>query len=269
MKKSNNSQKISTAVILAAGTGTRLNPLTLNMPKCLTEVNGVPILGRLLDNLKALEFKKVIIVTGYLEDKIRSFVGNEKWKNINFEFVHSERYNSTNNIYSLWLASNRIVESFLLLESDLVFDRSLIEDLLIPNRIAISKYLSFMNGTAVLINSKGIVSKFLMSGRNVIYPAGLNLFKTVNIYSLSLNSWNSLAKELERKIKSGHVNDYYEVVFSDLVNRGELTFKSTKFDSKRWFEIDTIEDLAMAEELFSNQKPTFEMKPLKIAGNRR
>jgi len=112
---------ITTALLLAAGTGSRLYPLTRNSPKCLTLVNEKSILERLVTCLKLQGFKRLVIVTGYQENCIREFLGI-KSKDMTIEYIFSPLYKTTNNIYSLWIAREIINEPFMLIESDLVFD---------------------------------------------------------------------------------------------------------------------------------------------------
>jgi len=81
-------------------------------------------------------------------------------------------------------------------------------------------------------------------------------YKTVNIYSISLNSWHCIVKKLDQQISEGRVNDYYETVFAEMIADGSLFFKIVSFDGKPWYEIDTIEDLAEAEKLFSSDNYT-------------
>ena len=151
---------ISTAVILAAGNGVRLSPLTKNLPKCLIKVHGISILCNLLDSLHKYRFKNIIFVVGYLGEKIiRVIKETERWKDFEIEFVFNDLYSTTNNIYSLWLTRNLVKESFLLMESDIIFDPILLEDILIPDRIAISNHDPSMTGTTVKLNSLGIVSE--------------------------------------------------------------------------------------------------------------
>ena len=76
-------------------------------------------------------------------------------------------------------------------------------------------------------------------------------YKTVNLYSLSLKTWSSIEKVLSRYISDGRLNEYYEAVFADMVADGSLTFHAVRFDSDRWYEIDTLVDLKEAEKLFS------------------
>ena len=141
-------QQITTALLLAAGTGSRLHPFTQYEPKCLTMVNGMSILERLVNNLDQHGFKRLVVVTGHLEHRIRDFLGDQ-FGDISIDYVFSPPYRTTNNVYSLWMAREAINEPFLLLESDLVFDGSLLDPMLYPDRIAVAKMQPWMNGTCV------------------------------------------------------------------------------------------------------------------------
>ena len=82
-------------------------------------------------------------------------------------------------------------------------------------------------------------------------------YKTVNIYSFSLPSWQAIIKSLNRHIEVGNVNSYYETVFSEMVDNKRLTFDSVSFDHKPWYEIDNIKDLSEAELLFPKKLSRF------------
>ena len=239
---------VTTALLLAAGTGSRLYPLTQNAPKCLTIVNGKSILERMVSNLKQNGFKRLVVVTGHLENHIRDFLGNQAG-DMKIEYVFSPRYNTTNNIYSLWMARNLISEPFLLLESDLVFDESLLNDMLYPDRMAVARMQPWMNGTSVTVNRSQQVKAFLADKAD---SHGDVKHKTVNIYSISLKSWNEMVIRLDKRISDGKVNDYYETVFAEMIADGSVSFEIVSFDGKPWYEIDTIDDLAKAEKLFSS-----------------
>jgi choline kinase len=242
-------EKITTALLLAAGMGNRLYPLTKNAPKCMTIVNDQSILERLISSLINNGFKRLVIVTGHLEDHIRDYLGDETG-GIKIEYIFSSSYKTTNNIYSLWMARNTIKEPFLLLESDIVFNESLLEDMCYANRIAVAKLQPSMNGTCVTINQSQQVKTFLLDTAD---SHGLVKYKTVNIYSISLNSWNEIVRRLDKRISDGRVNDYYETVFAEMVDDSNLTFEMVSFDDNPWYEIDTIEDLIIAEKLFSSE----------------
>jgi len=247
-----NNERVTTALLLAAGIGSRLYPLTRNEPKCLTIVNAMSILERLISNLNQHGFKHLVVITGYLENHIRDFLGNQAG-DIKIDYIFSPLYKTTNNIYSLWMAREIINEPFLLLESDLVFDESLLDDMLYPDRIAVAKMQPWMDGTFVTINQSQQVKAFWAGNA---YSFGAIKYKTVNIYSISLNSWHCIVKKLDQHISEGKVNDYYETVFAEMIADGSLFFKIVSFDDKPWYEIDTIEDLAEAEKLFSSDNYT-------------
>ncbi len=239
-------ERVTTALLLAAGTGSRLYPLTQNAPKCLTIVNGISILERQIENLNRNGFKRLVVVTGYLENHIRDFLGDQIG-GLKIDYIFSPLYKETNNIYSLWMAREVIKESFLLLESDLVFDEALLRDMLYPDRIAVAKMQPWMNGTSVTIDQFQQVEAFWSGSADSF---GDSKYKTVNIYSISLKSWKKIVKRLDKHISAGKVGGYYETVFAEMVVDGSLIFKAVSFDRKPWYEIDTLEDLAKAEKLF-------------------
>jgi len=239
-------KRITTALLLAAGTGSRLFPLTQKSPKCLTLVNETSILERLIKNLNQQGFKRLVVVTGHLEDCIRNFL-ETRAGNIKIEYVFSPLYKTTNNIYSLWMAREIINEPFVLFESDLVFDPSLLAGMLFPDRIAIARMKPWLNGSTVTINPSNTVDAFHSDAKT---NSEQTRYKTVNIYSLSVSSWYRVIEKLNLYILAGKVNDYYEAVFRQMVLEKSLSFQAVFFDQKPWYEIDTLEDLAFAEKLF-------------------
>jgi len=237
--------RITTALLLAAGTGSRLRPLTLEAPKCLTEVSGEPILARLLDNLRVQGITRLVVVTGYLDHCVREYL-EENAADMQLDYVFNPVYKTTNNIYSLWLAKKAIEEPFVLIESDLVFEASMLEPMLIPDRIAVSNILPWMNGTMVELNANKAVKAFHVSHD----VDDERRYKTVNICSLSSQSWQRVIARLDRYIEDGRVNEYYETVFADMVADGSLAFDAVLFNENKWYEIDAIEDLHHAELMF-------------------
>ncbi|HHZ87684.1 MAG TPA: phosphocholine cytidylyltransferase family protein [Chromatiales bacterium] len=247
--------KISTAVLLAAGTGSRLQPLTFDAPKCLTEVMGEPILGRLVQHLRAQGFRRMIVVLGHLGDHIKAFLQTHA-ADMQIDYVVNPDYRTTNNIYSLWLARQLISEPFMLIESDLVFGEGMLDELLQSDSMAVSQMLPWMNGTTVEVGvnkSEMQVSAFRMGAGDS--PSNVRQYKTVNIYSLSVESWFKVEARLNRYISEERLGEYYESVFAELVSEGSLCFDAVMFDSARWYEIDTLADLRAAEALFSSPQP--------------
>ena len=237
---------ISTALLLAAGAGTRLQPLTDDCPKCLTEVHGVPILGSLVSCLVEQGFKRLVVVVGYCGNQIRDYLELSE-SGLDFDFVDCREYATTNNIYSLWLARECIRESFVLIESDLLFDSRLLGLMRVRNRVAVAQFQSRLIGTTVSTDKLGRVVSFHVGAD----PDTPNLAqKTVNLYSLSAAAWREVVRRLERRVTAGRVHDYYEVVFAEMVAEGLLALQAVSFDAGRWCEIDTLDDLRVAEQLF-------------------
>jgi len=237
-------EKVRTALLLAAGTGSRLAPLTDIVPKCLVPVNNISILERLVDSLQEHHFKRLVIVVGYRADSIRNFL-ESRAKGMEIVYVTSPLYKTTNNIYSLWLARKVINEPFLLIESDIVFDSEMLKDMLQPDRIAVAKLQPGMDGTTVTINNQQKVGAFY----DGTYKRDNQHYKTVNIYSLSRHTWHLMCDRLDQQISLNRVNGYYESVFADMVSEGCLSFSPVIFDHKRWHEIDNLVDLHEAERM--------------------
>ena len=114
------------AVILAAGIASRLRPLTNHTPKCLLEIGGKSLLERAIQGLLTNNIREIVLVTGYLQEQIVSFV-QKKFPEVDVKFIYNKKYATTNNIYSLWLVKNSIQgEDIVLLDSDILFDPGLV-----------------------------------------------------------------------------------------------------------------------------------------------
>jgi choline kinase len=237
-------EQVSTALLLAAGTGSRLSPLTDKMPKCLVPVNEITILERLIQSLREHNFKRLVVVIGHQADCIRNFLGTRSG-GMEITYITSHLYETTNNIYSLWLARKAIDEPFLLIESDLVFDPAMLGDMLHPDRIAVARLQPWMNGTTVTINRRQKIEAF----HGGTHKHDASHYKTVNIYSISAITWQQLRERLDRHISNNMVNGYYETIFADMVKDGCLSFTPVFFDADHWYEIDTIADLRAAEQV--------------------
>ena len=236
---------VNTAVLLAAGNGSRLQPATHALPKCLTEVNGVPILEQQVRCLHRWSFQRLVVVVGHLDGQIREFLARME-TGLTIDYVVNPRYRTTNNIYSLWLAQEQIVEPFLLLECDLFFKEGALWNMLEPNKVAVSNVRPWMKGTTVSVNDEGRITSFRVGQQAAAYD-----FKTVNIYSFSMATWNAIKLRLDQRIRSGNVSEYYEVVLSEMVADGDRSLEAVNFPERDWHEIDDLADLHAAERAVS------------------
>jgi len=253
---------IRKAIILAAGVGDRLQPFTQQFPKCLVPVNGVPILVNALTHLSEVGVKEVVIVVGHHKEKIYESIG-DTFQSVKVSYIESENYASTNNIYSLWLAREHLVDDIFLLEADVFFDRQLLERLLShesESLAAVSRHQIWMSGTVVTINEAGNVLALIDSreqGKNFDYS---QVFKTVNIYLFRGEFLRRyIVPHLEAFIASGEINEYYEVILHAMAHRGIHNLRAVQCDDLRWYEIDDESDRRAAEYLFSTQKHRYEM----------
>ena len=243
--------RVRTAVLLAAGLGSRLAPWTDALPKCLVSVSGVSILERLVRCLDGYRFERLVIVTGYKTDAIRDYLG-ERFGGIAIEYIVSPLFETTNNIYSLWLARNVIDEPFLLVESDLVFDEDLLASLLHPDRIAVSRQLPWMSGTTVTLDEAGNVNALYTPPPGVYgeHCTDIDHFMAVNMYSLARDTWGAVCERLDQRVAAGQTGSFYESVFQEMVADGCMALAAVVFPAERWYEIDTVADLGAAELVF-------------------
>jgi NDP-sugar pyrophosphorylase family protein len=245
------SAPVRTALLLAAGIGSRLAPLTDAVPKCLVSMSGVPILERLVRSLDGHGFERLVIVTGYKAEAIRDYLG-ERFGGIAIEYLFSPLFETTNDIYSLWLARHLIDEPFLLVESDLVFDEPLLAPLLEPERIAVSRQLPWMSGTTLTLDGGGNVNAFYPPPPGVYgqHCTDAGHFMAVNICSLARDTWGEVCERLDFHVAAGQTGGFYESVFEEMTAEGSLALSAVIFPAERWYEIDTLADLDAAELVF-------------------
>lgn len=134
------------AVILAAGMGSRLKDITKNKAKCMVEVNEIPLIKRMLEQLEAYDLTRIVIVVGYEKERLIEYIESLNI-NVPIEYVVNEQYKETNNIYSLYLAKDYLKEETLLLESDLIFEEQVLEKIVNTkeaNVAVVAKYENWM-----------------------------------------------------------------------------------------------------------------------------
>lgn len=152
------------AIILAAGMGKRLGELTKNNTKCMVEVGGVKLIERALRILDKKSLSRIILVVGYQYENLTTFV-NSLQLATPIEYIVNDVYNRTNNIFSLSLAKEQMMqEDTLLLESDLIFEERLI-DLLIEDKrdtlALVDKFESWMDGTCIVVDENDNITDFI------------------------------------------------------------------------------------------------------------
>ena len=245
------------AIILAAGMGKRLKALTKNNTKCMIKVNDVSLIDRMLHQIDAKKLKRIIIVVGYEGQKLIDYIGTLDIKTP-IKYIENPIYDKTNNIYSLSLAKKELCEDdTLLFESDLIFEDSVIDELLDDPRetlALVDKYQSWMDGTCVKIHDDGTIKAFI-PGKHFKYEDINNYYKTVNIYKFSKHfSQNKYVPFLNAYVKALGENEYYEQVLRVITMLDDAEIKAKKLSGQLWYEIDDIQDLNIAESIFAPDK---------------
>jgi len=244
-----------TAIILAAGRGSRLKELSLENPKPMTVVHDDTIIENLVRALITSGIKKIVVVIGYMADKLQDHLEQKFNSKADFVFVNNEIFDSTNNIYSLWLAREYMANGFYLFEADVYCDNSIIKQLIDcgdSDIMLVDKYQSQMDGTVVSLDKSGQVLKMFLKKNQVDQFNYGDKFKTINFYRISPEfSINYFLPKLDEHIQGKDVGSYYEQIIKEAVDEG-YAFKGLVPSTGKWWEIDTKEDLVHTRKIFYN-----------------
>ena len=243
------------AIILAAGMGRRLGELTKENTKCMVEVNGVRLIDRLLGQLSGLSLRRVIIVVGYQGRNLMDYIGHRYDGRLTIEYAENPIYDKTNNIYSLSLVKEKMLEDdTLLIESDLIFSDRLFQMILedeYPNVALVAKYESWMDGTMVRIDEARNIVNFVPK-KAFRYEDVDEYYKTVNIYKFSRDFCEQkYVPFLEAYCHALGNNEYYEQVLRVITLLDSAELKALPVGDEKWYEIDDIQDLDIAETIFA------------------
>ena len=245
------------ALILAAGTGSRLGKYTKENTKCMLEINGETLIKHALEKLNNVGITKLILVVGYKKDNLINHVGN-RYKNIDIEYVENPDFNKTNNIYSLYLAREKLAQDdTILLESDLLFEEEILSKLIKDERkslAVVDKYQAWMDGTAVTLSKNDDILGFY--GKKAFrFQDVEKYYKTVNIYKFSKEFSSSVyIPFLEAYSKAMGDNEYYESVLRVVLMLEDQELKALKLNGEKWYEIDDVQDKSNAQIIFSKDK---------------
>ena len=258
------------AVILAAGMGKRLKDLTQNNTKCMVKVNGVTLIDRMLHQLEKQNLTRIVVVVGYEGQKLIDYISTLGIKTP-IVYVDNPIYNKTNNIYSLGLAKDYLCEEdTLLFESDLIFEDSVIDALMEDPRdtlALVDKYESWMDGTCVKLSDDDSIEAFV-PGKKFKFDEIKDYYKTVNIYKFSSHfSKTHYVPFLDAYMKALGDNEYYEQVLRVITMLDDPEIKAKRLCGQLWYEIDDIQDLDIANSMFTpNEEEKIELLQNRYGG---
>ena len=235
--------------------GRRLGDLTKENTKCMVPVNGVRLIDRLLGQLSGLSLKRVIIVVGYKGQELKDYIGHRYDDQLKIAYAENPIYDKTNNIYSLSLVKQQLQEDdTLLIESDLIFSDSLFQMIIAdpyPNLALVAKYESWMDGTMVRLDADNNIVNFVPK-KAFKYEDIDSYYKTVNIYKFSRDfSQQKYVPFLEAYCHALGNNEYYEQVLRVITLLDHAELKALPIGNEKWYEIDDIQDLDIAETIFA------------------
>ena len=251
------------ALILAAGMGKRLGRYTSDNTKCMLKINDKTLVEHAIEALLEAGITKLILVVGYKGENVKKYLlqecTNPKVKKMELVFIDNPIYDKTNNIYSLFLAVDELQKSdTLLLESDLIYDRSLIKRLAQSpeeNLVAVAKYRQWMDGTVVKISSDDQTIMEFVEKKDFRYSEIEEYYKTVNVYKFGKNFINKeFVPFLKAYIEAYGKNEYYELTLKVIAHISRSGLKALDVSDLTWYEIDDAQDLDIVKCLFSKGK---------------
>jgi len=239
-------------VILSAGIGSRLKPITDVKPKCLVEVANKPILGHQIDLFINNEnIEEILIVIGYKPDMVRSFIKNNYGGSQKITCIENKDFSTTNNMYSLFLTKNYVKGKFLLINGDVILDSGIVNDFLpysYEDSIAVDVGNYFEESMKV-VEEDG----FLVDISKTISKED-SLGCSIDFYKFSEHGTEVLFAKIENIIlKRKQLTLWSEVALKEILNQRILKFKPFDIEGKYWFEIDDHEDLKKAEKTMSTE----------------
>jgi len=232
------------ALILAAGLGTRLAPITDNCPKSMVPVNGKPIIQKQIENLLENNITDITVVGGYLYDVLENFI-HEKYPNI--KVINSVDYATTNNMYSAFLGKDYVGNGdFLMMNADVYYDSSVIKSLLEfdkPNAI-VTDIGNYLEESMKVIEKDGHLVEI---AKTITKEEALGA--SIDVYKFSKDGGNAFFEKCRQYIEDKkELKKWSEVALNDILS--EVDFYACPLNGK-WYEIDNHDDLRIAEDLFA------------------
>ncbi|MBS1627470.1 MAG: phosphocholine cytidylyltransferase family protein [Bacteroidetes bacterium] len=244
------------AIILAAGVGTRLKPLTDQIPKPLVQVTDKTILQNALDHLEKIGIENVIIVTGYLKHSLHNNIGNF-YKRMKITYINNEEYYNTNSMYSLLLGLNQVKnDSVLILEGDVFFEYSIIEKIPLNDIVWVGdSSIKSMDGCYLISKNNKVTEIKIFNKDEMKNDNEVVYSKSVGLLALKAKSVLIIIEMLQRGIEEKKEKLYYDLIIADNIKNLDITLHDIA--GKKWFEIDSVEDLKTCQRIFSNDKNSF------------
>jgi len=240
------------AIILSAGTGSRLMPLTKHAPKTLLKINNISLLERMIKNCISANISEFIVVSGYFKDKvINASLEIEKKYDVNITNIENKEYDKTNTSVSTYLAStyienNDLSEDFILINGDNVIDNEIMKKISESDKtsLVVDNYKQLNEESFKLKIEKNYITEI---GKWIpINQASGEFIGISKVKSRDLGNFNKILKELINE----DPQNYYDFTYKQLSKEIEIEFVLT--NGLRWTEIDDFSDWEYANELINS-----------------
>jgi len=236
---------VTTAVIMAAGLGSRFGKMTETMPKGFIEVGGKSMVIRSIETLISCGIKRIVIGTGYKKEAYEAL--KEQYPQI--ECVYSPRYAETNSMYTLWNCREAIGDdNFILLESDIIYSKNAITELLEdahPDIMLITPVTKFQDQYYVEYDANGILTRCSTNKEEISAKGEL-----VGIHKLSSTFYRQMCAEYDRIVSDKPKLGYeYQLLWMSQNVSPVYVYNATDV---KWYEIDDEDDLKYAEDNIIN-----------------
>jgi choline kinase len=240
------SMTTTVAVILVAGVGSRLRPLTDDRPKALVDIGGETILGRAVRLLSDYGVERIVLATGYREDAVR---GAMRGVAPRVEYYPNQRYDSTQNSVSLALCRAGVRgEAFFKLDGDVVFQPEVLERLDASTAPLAAALDSGRHLDEEAMKARvGEDRRILAFGKQIAVAGSAG--ESIGIERISAGMADGVFDALEAAIADGDEQLYYEDVYSRLIASGALQAEAVDVSDLPWTEVDDSADLERARAL--------------------
>lgn len=238
-----------TAVILAAGSGSRLKPLTDATPKCLLDVGGRTILARQLERIAAAGIPRAVVVTGHLGDRVAAHLSGVR-PPVSVTLAPNAEYATTGNCMSVLAAQHESAgEGIVLCDGDVVLTGDALERLACdPSASAILLDRETRLGAEEMkaeLDARGYVRR-LSKELDPAVAAG----ESIGIQKVTGPALPIFWATLESMRTAGDTHGYYEDAFQRMIQAG-VTFRTVSIGHDEWTEIDDLADLEDARARFT------------------
>lgn len=238
------------AVILSAGQGTRLAPLTKDRPKCLVEVLGKPVLGWQIDALAAAGVDEVVVVTGFQDHLIDEYLDSLNYPHMTFRTIYNPFFKVSDNLATCWMARDEFKGTCLLINGDTLFSTDIAKSLIAAPKAPVTITIDQKDDPYDDDDMKVQLDGAYLQNVGKTLPMDIVTGEAIGMIRFDSAGGSAFAEVLERHMRQQTgVKKWYLSAVADLANERLVKWHSIK--GHIWGELDDHADLEIAEQLLA------------------